>query len=57
MDNRRVLDVMGRMACESDVRIELIVSDLERPPLDPGGVGESKETLPRSLADVGVVSW
>lgn len=33
---KRVLDVMGRITCEKEDRIEFIVS--ERPPLDPGGV-------------------
>jgi hypothetical protein len=55
-DNKRVLDVMGRMALEREDRAEFMVSSPERSPLDPGGVGESKETLPRSLAEVGVVS-
>jgi hypothetical protein len=44
---------MGRStAWERDDRIEA-----ERPPLDPGGVGESKETLPRILTESGLVSW
>jgi hypothetical protein len=56
-DNKWVLDVMGRMAFEREDRAEAVVSTAERSPLDPGGVGESKEALPRSLAEVGVVSW
>jgi hypothetical protein len=57
-ERRRVLEVMGRMACEREVRMELMVSVAERPPLDPGGVGESNDALPRSLvAETGVVSW
>jgi hypothetical protein len=57
-ERRRVREVMGRMACEREVRMEDMVSVAERPPLDPGGVGESKDALPRSLvAETGVVSW
>jgi hypothetical protein len=56
-ESSRVLDVMGRTTCESDERIELMVSVVERPALDPGGVGKSNETLPRVFAETGVVSW
>lgn len=54
---RRVLDVTGRnIAWEKDDRIDVMVSAVERPPLDPGGVGGSNEA-PRTLPETGLVSW
>lgn len=41
--NRPVLEVIGLMACEKELRIEFTVPDLERPMLDLGDVGIAKE--------------
>lgn len=54
-ESSRVFDEMGRTTCESEDRMELIVSVAERPPLEPGGVRESWDVLPRTFCDTGLV--
>lgn len=47
---RRVLDVLGRMACDNDVRRECTVSVTERPLLEPGGERRDASAYAESLS-------
>ena len=49
------MDEMGLTTCDRDERIELMVSAADRPPLEPGGLRESIEVLPRVFCDIGLI--
>ena len=51
------MDEIGRTTLESEDRMELMVSVAERPPLDPGGLLESSETVPHPLGSCVLVWW
>jgi hypothetical protein len=55
MDSKLVLDVMGRMTCERDERMELMAG--ERRPPDSRVDGGSNDSLLRPLAQIRVVTW
>ena len=55
LDNSLVFEEIGRTTCDNDERIDVNVSVADRPPLDPGGLLESIDVLPRVFEALGLV--